>query len=49
MLIVAMIAWVTLACLSHGYGILIYLGLQTVTTGLFMYMFLKTENEEGKE
>ena len=48
MLAAAVGIWGILAFMSHGSGILIYISIQLVTTGLFVFMFCKAEKAYGE-
>jgi Na+/glutamate symporter len=44
MLALALLSWAILAVISHGLSVLVYLGIQLVTTGLFAFCFSIVEN-----
>jgi hypothetical protein len=48
MLLVAMILWAIFAIMSHGLGVLIYISIQAMTTGVFAFFFMQTEKVYGK-
>jgi len=47
LLVASMIIWAVLAIVTHGVGILVYLGIQFATTGLFSFAFIKVEKLYG--